>query len=151
MIIREYASHNDVEEYAAFMGAFDAADRKPRNYGLFSADTSLAKTLRDIYDLSYDLELESNLIYETAQHVQEVFVREWNDLVGWGVLEFIHAGNVTKIPFSYNEVIMDTCLDAGELVTLIYTYKNSELTAVSVRPRSYKEVYTWQTTPLDVA
>lgn len=147
MIIRDYTAFADVEDYAAFLGAADAADGKEPNHGIFSINLPVAKRLRLIYDLAYDLEKESNALYETSKHVDTMFVREWNDLVGWGVLEFVQGGIVKKVDFNYNDVTLDTCLDAGELVKVVYTYGlNGDLKVSQVEPKQNKQIITWMTT-----
>jgi len=151
MIVRDYTTFADVEDYATYIGAADAADQLPRNHGLFSADTPTARLLRNLYDLSYDLETESAILYETSNHVDQMFVREWNDLVGWGVLEFVSGGIVRKLDFNYNDVSIDTCLDQGEIVKVIYTFgPNGDMITKRVEPKENKKILSWTTTNADV-
>ncbi|MBV6514207.1 MAG: hypothetical protein FMNOHCHN_03797 [Ignavibacteriaceae bacterium] len=81
---------NDVEEYFAFSGFKDRAFNKKRR--------KLPAKYQLIYDLAYDLEEVSLLLFLDLERRSPGTVVEWEEPSGWGVLLL---DNGVRVKFNY--------------------------------------------------
>jgi hypothetical protein len=126
MIIAELDQPQDIEEYAARLGFWHAAADMPLSNSLFVFGSETADTARAIYELAYELEKESGLFYYTATHTVIARVKNWNDLMGYGVLIFIDKFDVLReVFFSYTDLddVEAKIIDGNEL-SIKFTYEH---------------------------
>lgn len=125
----------DVFEYAAWLGMRDAVLLSGRNSEIFTNQKyPLAVEMRLCYDLGYDLEKASNELLKTLRHKTTAFIREWNDLRGWGILETVRDGRVLKLDFSYHDLtqdMADASLDPGELLNVTYRVLDNKILEIA--------------------
>lgn len=135
MIIRESIEYGDVYDYAIWAGAFDAAAGTKRDY-LFSVELLTAYECRKLYELAYDLEVESKVVYHTAEHVVDAFVRTWDDCHGQGTAEWTESGFVKQLYFNYHSVENDSQLEPGMVVELKFKHTDDGREALKVKPKT---------------
>lgn len=122
----------DVHEYASWAGARDAALNKPVSPTLFNWNGIVAKELRACYELGYEMEKESRILYYECEFEVVSRVRTWNDLNGWGTLEGYENSAHAAIPFSYHVLLQDWIAE-GDKVTVRYCYSDYKVKVVSVK------------------
>lgn len=127
----------DIYEYAALIGAVDAAEQQPLSETWFTwTDNEVVKEARRCYELGYLMEQESNALWQDSEHSLRGFIRSWNDVTGHGIVEFVTQGQLKQIPFSYLNMQpedADKSLDPGSLCTVTLKY-DSDIKLLSVSP-----------------
>jgi len=126
----------DVLEYAAYLGMRDHAVFGRRNPFAFieGHNKPLQEELRKCYDMGYDLEEVSRQFYSLMNRRIKVFIRDWNDLRGWGTLEGVVDGAIKRFDFSYHDLspdMADVSLDAGEVLTITYQVQDDKIIRIT--------------------
>jgi hypothetical protein len=150
MILRENFIAETVQEYAAWLGAWDHASGR-YNEGVFSINSEVALECRLIYELAWELECVSSVVYTTATHEVIAFVHEWNDLKGYGTAEYVNNGQVVRLWFNYNNMPVDLTekeLELGSLVKIQFKHDHkveSGINVLTVSPIETVRHVVWKT------
>ena len=133
-IIPPAGEFNDIYEYAAYCGHIDALRQRPKSQRFTSSGGSaILSELRECYELGYDTELHTSELYLNSEIELEVFIRSWDDTIGWGELEGVKDGNIKRLDFSYHDLpaaMADHKLEPGSPLAVRYEVATDKITSV---------------------